>query len=337
MFTFATDNNMKDQMSFIENIKNPILSEMQMFNKTFAESLSTDNPLLLSVNDYVLQKSGKQLRPMLVILSAKLCGDVNQTTIDGALSLELLHTASLIHDDVVDDTLERRGKPSVNARWSNKIAILSGDYILSKALGCSARTNNLPILKAMASIGMQLSDGELLQLVNTKISDSSESNYFNIIRKKTALLFATCTEVGGLSVATDENKLQHLRNFGEFLGICFQIKDDIFDYFEDIQIGKPTGNDIRDGKVTLPLIYAVLNSTGTEKEQVKSWLATKDFTAENIQKITEFAHKTGGVNYALYQMEAYKNKAIDELNSFADSDVKNALILCAEYAANREF
>ena len=337
MFTFAVHNHMSVQMSLIESIKNPILAEMQMFNKTFAEALSTDNPLLLSVNDYVLQKSGKQLRPMLVILSAKLCGKVAQTTIDGALSLELLHTASLIHDDVVDDTLERRGKPSVNARWSNKIAILSGDYILSKALGCSARTNNLPILKAMASIGMQLSDGELLQLVNTKISESSESNYFTIIRKKTALLFATCTEVGGLSVEAGEEELQHLRNFGEFLGICFQIKDDIFDYFENIQIGKPTGNDIRDGKVTLPLIYAVLNSTGNEKEQILSWLATKDFTADNIQKITQFAHDNGGVKYAIAQMESYKNKAIEELNGFADSDVKQALILCAEYAASREF
>ena len=337
MFTFAVHNHMSVQMSLIESIKNPILAEMQMFNKTFAEALSTDNPLLLSVNDYVLQKSGKQLRPMLVILSAKLCGKVAQTTIDGALSLELLHTASLIHDDVVDDTLERRGKPSVNARWSNKIAILSGDYILSKALGCSARTNNLPILKAMASIGMQLSDGELLQLVNAKISESSESNYFTIIRKKTALLFATCTEVGGLSVEAREEELQHLRNFGEFLGICFQIKDDIFDYFENIQIGKPTGNDIRDGKVTLPLIYAVLNSTGNEKEQVLSWLTTKDFTADNIQKITQFAHDNGGVKYAIAQMESYKNKAIEELNGFADSDVKQALILCAEYAASREF
>ena len=324
-------------MSFIENIKQPILTEMQMFNKTFAEALSTDNPLLLSVNDYVLQKSGKQLRPMLVILSAKLCGNVTQTTIDGALSLELLHTASLIHDDVVDDTLERRGKPSVNARWSNKIAILSGDYILSKSLGCAARTDNLPILKAMANIGMQLSDGELLQLVNTKFSESSEANYFTIIRKKTALLFATCTEVGGLSVNANVEALQHLRNFGEYLGICFQIKDDVFDYFEDIQIGKPTGNDIRDGKVTLPLIYAVLNSTGAEKEQVQDWLLTKDFTPENIQAITQFAHKAGGVKYALDQMEHYKNKAIEELNGFADSEVKQSLIMCAEYAANREF
>lgn len=324
-------------MSIIETIKIPILSEMQMFEKTFTESLYTDNPLLLSVNDYVLQKSGKQLRPMLVILSAKMCGNVNQTTILGALSLELLHTASLIHDDVVDDTLERRGKPSINARWTNKIAILAGDYILSKALGCSAGTNNLPILKTMANIGMQLADGELLQLINPQFSETSEANYFTVIKKKTALLFSTCTEVGGLSVNADEEALIHLRNFGEYFGICFQIKDDIFDYSENIQLGKPTGNDLRDGKVTLPLIYALLNSTGTEKEQVLSWIDHKDYTPENIQFITQFAHKNGGVNYALAQMEAYKNKAIRELDSFVDSDAKKSLILCTEYAALRDY
>lgn len=328
---------MSVQMSFIQTIKNTIFEEMQLFDKTFAEALSTDNPLLLSVNEYVLQKSGKQLRPMLVLLSAKMCGGVNQSTIDGAISLELLHTASLIHDDVVDDTLERRGKPSVNARWNNKIAILSGDYILSKALGCSAKTNNLRILKAMANIGMQLSDGELLQLVNSQFSETSEANYFNIIRKKTALLFSTCTEVGGMSVDADEGALQHLRNFGEYLGICFQIKDDIFDYSENIKIGKPTGNDIRDGKVTLPLIYAVLNSDGIDKDQVVNWLSTKDFSTENIHAITQFAYKNGGVSYALKQMEAFKNKAIEELNGFENSDVKRALILCAEYAVSREF
>ncbi len=324
-------------MNFIESIRQPIQREMQLFQETFASALKTDNSLLLSVNEYVLQKSGKQLRPMLVILSAKLFNEVNQSTIDGALSLELLHTASLIHDDVVDDTLERRGKPSVNARWTNKIAILSGDYILSKALSSAAKTDNLAILKAMANIGMQLSDGELLQLINAKISNTSESNYFTMIRKKTALLFSTCSEVGGLSVNADEESLVHLRNFGEYLGICFQIKDDIFDYFEDIDIGKPTGNDIRDGKVTLPLIYAVLNSSGEEKEQVLDWITKKDFSPENIQTITQFTHKNGGVNYALEQMQLYKNKAIEEIKGFADSEIKDSLILCAEYTASREF
>ena len=274
---------------------------------------------------------------MLVLLSAKMCGQVNYSTIVGALSLELLHTASLIHDDVVDDTLVRRGKPSVNARWTNKIAILSGDYILSKSLGCATKTDNLAILKSIANIGMQLSDGELLQLVNAQFSETAEANYFTIIRKKTALLFSTCTEVGGLSVNADEESLIHLRNFGEYLGICFQIKDDIFDYSENLQIGKPTGNDIRDGKVTLPLIFALLNSEGIEKEKVLSMIDRKEFNRKNIKFITRFALDNGGVEYARTRMEAFKNKAIEELNGFADSDEKKSLILCAEYAANREF
>jgi len=323
-------------MSFIEAIKKPILSEMQLFEKTFVEALRTENPLLLSVNEYVLQKSGKQLRPMLALLSAKLCGVVNESTIYGALSLELLHTASLIHDDVVDDTLERRGKPSVNARWTNKIAILSGDYILSKSLGCATKTDNLPILKSIANIGMQLSDGELLQLVNAQFSDASLPNYFTIIRKKTALLFSTCTEVGGLSVNADEKSLVHLRNFGEYLGICFQIKDDIFDYSDNLKIGKPTGNDIRDGKVTLPLIYALQNTRGEEREKVLSMIDNRDFTPDNIHFITRFTHENRGIDLALDCMEEYKNKAIEELNGFADSEVKRSLIKCAEYTASRE-
>ncbi len=314
-------------MSTIDKVRNSIDEEMQLFGKTFAESLYTENPLLLSVNDYVLQKSGKQFRPMVTILSAKLSGIVNQSTIDAALSLEFLHSASLIHDDVVDDVHEHRGKPSVNARWTNKIAILSGDYILSKSLVSANRTDSLPILKAIAQIGMQLSDGELLKLENTRFSENSESNYFNIIRKKTAFLFATCAEVGGLSVGADEETLQHLRNFGEYLGICFQLKDDIIDYRADIS----------EGKVTLPLIYAVMNSTGAAKDLVLNWLITKDYTSDNIEKITQFAIQNGGVDYALAQMEAFKNKAIEELKGFADSDIKQSLIMCAEYAANREY
>ncbi|MDR3651748.1 MAG: polyprenyl synthetase family protein [Paludibacter sp.] len=336
MFTFATHTNMSIQMNIIETIKQPIIQEMQLFKKTFAEALKTDNPMLETVHEYVLQKSGKQLRPMLVLLSAKLCGEVNQTTIDGALSLELLHTASLIHDDVVDDTLERRGKPSINARWTNKIAILSGDYILSKALVCATKTDNLSILKSIANIGMQLSDGELLQLVNVHLSAVSEENYFTIIRKKTALLFSTCSEVGGLSVNAAEKSLTHLRNFGEYLGICFQIKDDIFDYTENISIGKPTANDVRDGKVTLPLIFALQNSSVESRNKVIDIIDRKDFSSENIQSITRFTHENGGVDYATKQMLAFKNKAIEELNGFADSDVRKSLILCAEYAASRE-
>lgn len=325
-------------MKFIESIKSPILDEMQLFAQTFAEALKTDNPMLETVNEYVLQKSGKQLRPMMAVLSAKLCGVVNQRTIDSALSLELLHTASLIHDDVVDDTTERRGKPSVNARWTNKIAILSGDYILSKALSYAVKTNNLLILKCIANIGMQLSDGELLQLVNSKITEASEENYYTIIRKKTALLFSTCTEVGGLSVDATDEQLQHLRKFGEYVGICFQIKDDIFDYQSDIEIGKPTGNDIRDGKVTLPLIYAVLNCKDVdERTKVEGWLTSKDFSPETIEYITDFTYRNGGVDFAIERMETFKKEAIAELSDFPEGKVKDALILCAEYATKREF
>jgi len=323
-------------MNFIESLRLPIKSEMQLFNKTFAQTLFTENELLLSVNEFVLQKSGKQLRPTIVLLSAKICGEINDSTIEAAMSLELLHTASLVHDDVVDYTLERRGNPSVNDKWTNKIAVLSGDYIFAKSLTCGTKTNSLNIMKAIALMGEELADGELMQIANTQISKTNEEIYYSIIRKKTALLFATCAEVGGISVGADAVKLQHLRNFGEYMGICFQIKDDIFDYSDNIQIGKPTGNDVRDGKVTLPLIYALENANAGLKNEIIAMLDNRDFSTKNIETITKFAIDNGGLIYASEQMEIYKNKAIDELNGFADSDVKKSLILCAEFAASRK-
>ena len=326
----------KTRMDIIETIRKPILKEMQLFRETFVTSLKTDNPLLSNVNEYILQKSGKQLRPMLSILVAKMCGEVNQASINGALSLELLHTASLVHDDVVDDTLERRGNPSVNAHWNNKIAILSGDYMLSKSLNCASETNNLHILSAISKIGMELSDGELLQLAVAEEVKISESAYFNVIRKKTAFLFAACADVGGLSVNASDEQLTHLKNFGEYLGMCFQIKDDIFDYTEDAQIGKPTGNDIREGKVTLPLIHALEKANSEEKERILKLIRNKEFSTENILLITQFAHTHGGVAYATQQMELFKLKAIAELASFENCEAKTSLELCAEFASMRK-
>lgn len=322
-------------MSLIDQIRQPITTELGAFKKKFAESLKTDNPLLSSVNEYVLQGAGKQLRPILTILSARLCGDLTDATYSGALSLELLHNASLIHDDVVDFTMERRGRMSVNARWTNKIAVLSGDYMLSSALVFATNTQNLNILKSVARIGMELSDGELIQLTNTKKTNINEEDYFKVIRKKTALLFATCTEVGAISVGAGAEQQNSLRNFGEYLGICFQIRDDIFDYYKDIEIGKPTGNDLQDGKVTLPLIHALQNSEGTEKDEILSLIDRKDFSEENIQLIMDFARQKGGVEYAGKRMEEFKSKAISELDGFPESDVKNALILSVEFAAGR--
>jgi len=323
-------------MSLIDEIRHPINEELHIFKKTFADALETNNPLLLNIIKYILEGTGKQLRPLLVILSAKLCGEVTLATYNGALSLELLHNASLIHDDVVDDTYERRGRSSINARWTNKIAVLTGDYLLSNALISATRTRNLEILNSVSQIGMELSDGELIQLSSSQQSKINEEDYFKIIRKKTALLFATCTEVGGLSVNADQKSLKHLRQFGEFMGLCFQIKDDIFDYYHDIEIGKPTGNDLQDGKITLPLIYALKNSSDSEKEKVMMIIDTKDFTNDNIDYIMRFAHEKGGVDYAVKRMNDFKNDAIAELESFTDSDVKQSLIKCAEFAASRK-
>lgn len=324
-------------MSFITSIKTPILDELQTFEKTFADSLQSSNLLLSNVNEYIRQRNGKQFRPVLVLLCAKLCGEINQSTIDSAVALELLHTASLIHDDVVDDTFERRGQKSVNAQWNNKIAVLSGDYMLSNALFHATKTRKIPILELISNLGLQLSDGELLQLANAERSKMTEEDYFCVIRKKTALLFSACTEIGAMSVGADQSTLKHLRNYGEHLGICFQLKDDIFDYHENLNIGKPTGNDIRDGKITLPLIYALHNSPEKEKEQITDIINRKDFSEKNVQTILRFAHENGGIAYAEAQMEFYKEKAIKELSYFPDTEIKKSLLISADFAAERVF
>jgi octaprenyl-diphosphate synthase len=322
-------------MSVINQIKYPIIKDLKSFEIAFSNALKTDNPILEGIHEYVLKTSGKQFRPILTLLAARLNGPINSATIDAAISLELLHTASLIHDDVIDDTEERRGSPAVHTRWTNKIAILSGDYILSRSLTTAVKTDDLKILKAIANIGTQLSDGEILQLKNAEITDSSEADYFTIIRKKTALLFSTCTEVGGLSTGMSDEGLKRLSLFGEYLGICFQIKDDIFDYYKNLDLGKPTGNDIRDGKITLPLIYALQNSNDPMKNQIISWIDEKDFSDEKIQLMTQFAHDKGGIDYAISQMEQFKTMAINQLDFFNESEIKDSLIFCAEFAASR--
>ena len=336
LFTFAACEEEMLQMNLIESIKDTIRPELELFDKTFVTSMETDNPILESVNGYIFQRAGKKLRPILVILAAKLVGDVNMSTIHGAIAMELLHTASLVHDDVIDDTYERRGSPSVNARWGNKVAVLSGDYMLSGALFQVVKTANIDVLNAVSFIGSQLSDGELLQLNSTRQSKISEAEYFRIIQKKTAFLFSVCTEVGALSVNSNRISIEHLKKYGEYLGYCFQIKDDIFDYYRNVDIGKPTGNDIRDGKVTLPLIYALENADDEERRKILTWINLKDYTREHVAYITNFALKNGGVEYARKRMEEYKNKAIEELNGFEDNQYKKALINCVEFAVTRE-
>ena len=241
-----------------------------------------------------------------------------------------------MHDDVVDNTNIRRGRESINSRWTNKVAVLSGDYMLSNSLSAASKTQNLQIMNAISKIGMELSDGELLQLANSQQTQITKEDYFTIIRKKTALLFATCAQIGGFSVGASKKQLENLWDFGEYLGICFQIKDDIFDYYSDIEIGKPTGNDLQDGKITLPLIYALEHSDAATRDKCLSIIENNEFSTENIDFIMQFAHNNGGVEYANNLMTEYKDKAIEKLKDFPDSDAKNALILCAEYSATRK-
>ncbi|MFW9597711.1 MAG: polyprenyl synthetase family protein [Paludibacter sp.] len=323
-------------MSLTESIRQPIEQELKTFKQFFENSLKTDNPLLAEINGYIIENSGKKLRPILTFLSAGNFGKINDNVYYAALSMELLHNASLIHDDVVDDTHERRGRSSVNARWSNKVAVLTGDYMLSTALICGAKTNKVAILKSIANIGMELADGELLQLNNMQKTNISEDEYFKIIQKKTALLFATCTEIGAIAAEASPEMQKIMFDFGENLGICFQIKDDIFDYYNDIEIGKPTGNDLQDGKVTLPLIYALQNGDETERAKVITIIQNKDFTAANIDYIMQYARQSGGVSYAESKIAEYKQKAMDLLNQLPMSDYKKSLEFCLEYTSARK-
>ncbi|HOF98430.1 MAG: polyprenyl synthetase family protein [Paludibacteraceae bacterium] len=324
-------------MNLIEKIRKPIEKEIEQFEKSMTEELQTENPLLKNISNYLQLGKGKQLRPILVILSAKLCGEVTESTIYGAISLELIHTASLIHDDVVDNTFQRRGQPSINAQWNNKVAILVGDHILSKSLSSGIKADNIKILETIANVGMNLTDGELLQLDKVQHAQISEEDYLEIIQKKTALLFSSCALIGGLSVKADKNTLKHLYHFGEYAGICFQMKDDLLDYSENNEIGKPTRNDIKDGKITLPLIYALKNATNHQKHEIEQWIENSDFSDLHIEKIVQFVQENGGLEYTLQKMEEYKNKAIEELNGFADGELKQSMILFAEFMSNRDY
>ena len=276
------------------------------------------------------------MRPILVLLVAKLYGEIKPETLHAAVSLELLHTASLVHDDVVDESTERRGQLSVNAIFNNKVAVLVGDFLLATSLVHAERTRNHDIIGVVACLGQDLAEGEILQLSNVSNREYSETIYFDVIRKKTAALFAACTKAAALSVEVTDEKAEFARLFGENIGICFQIKDDIFDYYENKEIGKPTGNDMLEGKLTLPALY-VLNSTEDKPAQeiavkVKNGTAT----ADEIARLIEFTKEHGGIEYATKVMVDFKEKALSLLAAMEDTDVKRALISYLDYVIERE-
>lgn len=317
-------------------IKSPISVELEDFKKLFDSSLSSSNLLLNSVISHIRQKNGKMMRPILVLLAAKLYGEVCPATLHAAVSLELLHNASLVHDDVVDESTERRGQLSVNAIFNNKVAVLAGDFLLATSLVQVGLTRNHAIIDVVSLLGQDLADGELLQLSNVSNLHFSEDVYYDVIRKKTAVLFAACTKAGALSVGADDEKAEFARLFGEYIGLCFQIKDDIFDYSESKEIGKPTGNDMLEGKLTLPVIYA-LNAT---KDKVAEEIAIKvkngEASTDEIACLIDFTKQHGGIEYATKTMYAFREKALSLLTSIPDSDVKTALKAYLDYVVERE-
>lgn len=317
-------------------IKSPISVELEDFKKLFDSSLSSSNLLLNSVISHIRQKNGKMMRPILVLLAAKLYGEVCPATLHAAVSLELLHNASLVHDDVVDESTERRGQLSVNAIFNNKVAVLAGDFLLATSLVQVGLTRNHAIIDVVSRLGQDLADGELLQLSNVSNLHFSEDVYYDVIRKKTAVLFAACTKAGALSVGADDEKAEFARLFGEYIGLCFQIKDDIFDYSESKEIGKPTGNDMLEGKLTLPVIYA-LNAT---KDKVAEEIAIKvkngEASTDEIACLIDFTKQHGGIEYATKTMYAFREKALSLLTSIPDSDVKTALKAYLDYVVERE-
>ncbi|TAJ11236.1 polyprenyl synthetase family protein [Marinilabiliaceae bacterium JC017] len=319
-----------------EKIKEPIREEMKKFEPFFKAQLKTRIPLLDIITNYLLRRKGKQMRPMLVFLSAKINGKIDEPTYIAATLIELLHTATLIHDDVVDETYQRRGYFSINALWKSKVAVLVGDFFLSKGLLTALDNDQIGVLKIVSHAVKEMSEGELLQIEKSRKLDITEEVYFDIITKKTATLIAACTQAGAYSVNASEEAINTMKEFGQNLGIAFQIKDDLFDYEKNSMIGKPTGNDIKEKKMTLPLIYALNTSTPSERRKVLSLVRKYHKNEKKVEEIIEFVKQKGGLEYTKEKMLEYSQKAIDCLASYEDSSAKESLMHFVEYTINRK-
>lgn len=322
-------------MDSISIIRTPIESELEAFKELYDSSLSSSNTLLDSVVAHIRQRSGKMMRPILVLLVARLYGVVSPATLHAAVSLELLHNASLVHDDVVDESTERRGQLSVNAIFNNKVAVLTGDYLLATSLVHAELTNSHQIIRLVSSLGQDLADGELLQFSNVSNHSFSETVYFDVIRKKTAALFAACTAAAAYSVGVSEEEVKLARLLGEYIGICFQIKDDIFDYFDSKEIGKPTGNDMLEGKLTLPVLYALNRANDNQATEIALKVKEGTATLDEIARLIAFTKENGGIEYAVRTMNAYKQKAFGLLASLPDSAICVALRSYLDYVVDR--
>lgn len=323
--------------NIVEEIKRPINEEMKLFEEKFYQSMKSKVPLLDKVTRFIVTTKGKQMRPMFVFLCAKLVGDVNEKTYRGASMIELIHTATLVHDDVVDESFKRRNFFSINALWKNKIAVLVGDYLLSKSVLLSTDNKDFDLLAVISRTIREMSEGELLQLEKARKLDITEEIYYEIIRQKTATLISACCEIGVLSTLSDENLAKKMQEFGTFTGMAFQIKDDLFDYLSKNIIGKPIGIDIKEQKMTLPLIYTLKNANEKDQKYYFDTIKRHNHNPKRVKELVEFVKQSGGLDYAIGVMNDFQQKAKEILKEFPDSDAKHSLSLMLDYVINRKF
>lgn len=323
--------------NIVEEIKKPIHTEMKLFEKKFYESMQSKVALLDKITRFIVTAKGKQMRPMFVFLCAKLVGEVNEKTFRGASMIELIHTATLVHDDVVDESFKRRNFFSINALWKNKIAVLVGDYLLSKSVLLSTDHGDFDLLSVISRTIREMSEGELLQLEKARKLDITEDIYYEIIRQKTATLIAACCEVGILSNNADKDLAKKMQDFGTYTGMAFQIKDDLFDYLNSNIIGKPVGIDIKEQKMTLPLIYTLKNATQQEYKYFFNTIKRYNHDKQRVKELIDFVKKSGGLDYAIGVMKDFQKKAKNILNDFPESDAKKSLHLMLDYVIERKF
>jgi octaprenyl-diphosphate synthase len=321
----------------VEEIKRPINEEMKLFEQKFYESMQSKVPLLDKVTRFIVTTKGKQMRPMFVFLCAKLIGDVNEKTYRGASMIELIHTATLVHDDVVDESFKRRNFFSINALWKNKIAVLVGDYLLSKSVLLSTDHKDYDLLGVISRTIREMSEGELLQLEKARKLDITEDVYYEIIRQKTATLIAACCEIGVLSNNADEVLAKKMMDFGTYTGMAFQIKDDLFDYLTSNVIGKPVGIDIKEQKMTLPLIHTLKTAGEADKKYYFNTIKRYNNDQKRVKELINFVKSSGGLEYAFGVMKNFQQKAKDILDEFPDSEAKRSLHIMLDYVIERKF
>jgi octaprenyl-diphosphate synthase len=320
----------------MKEVKDLIKEELLLFEGKFNNAVSSRVPLLDRIMKFIIKRKGKQLRPMFVFLSAKLNGEINDITYRAASLVEILHTATLVHDDVVDESFERRGFFSINALWKNKVAVLVGDYLLSKGLLLSLENNDYKILQILSTAVKQMSEGELLQIEKSRNLNLKEEIYFEIIRTKTASLLSSACAAGAYSTSNDEAVTEKMRLFGEKVGIAFQIKDDLFDYGNEA-VGKPTGNDIKEKKLTLPLIYTLNNCDTSIKRSIIHIVKNQNRNKEKVKWVIDQVVKHGGIDYAAKKMHEYKNEALTILSQLPDNAIRDGMQKLVEYTTDRKY